>query len=89
MIPTIRARRDERSFEWYLDGEPSGGIVLISSMWTKDDDAREYFLREYNTMYDALNPCKVFLYGYQIEGLRGDIELLKTFTQNRWGKDNG
>ena len=86
VIPTIRASRDERSFEWYLDGEPEGGIVLISAMWTSDDESREYFYREYGTMYETLKPCKVLLYGGndKITGLQGDIEHLKTFTQNRW-----
>lgn len=50
VVPTIRASRDERSLDFYLDGEPKGGVVCISSMWTSDDEAREYFLREYETM---------------------------------------
>lgn len=86
VIPTIRASLDERSLEWYLDGEPEGGIVMISSMWTGDEESREYFMTEYNTMFDKLNPCKVFLYGREIEGLRGNIEHLKTFTAKKWGK---
>lgn len=60
--------------------------MIISSMWTGDEESKEYFIKEYDTMYDRLNPCKVFLYGYEIEGLRGNIEHLKSFTQNRWGK---
>ena len=86
VIPTIRASRDERSFEWYLDGEPENGIVIISSMWTNDQESLDYFKREYDMMYDKLNPCKVFLYGRDIKDLRGDIEHLETFTQERWGK---
>ena len=87
VIPTIRASRDERSFGWYLDGVPEGGAVLISSMWTADKDAREYFFREYNTMYDRVKPCKVFVYGSKInEKLRGNVEFVKTYTQKRWGR---
>ena len=86
VIPTIRASRDERSFEWYLDGEPENGIVIISSMWTNDQESLDYFKREYDMMYDKLNPCKVFLYGRDIKDLRGNIEHLETFTQERWGK---
>lgn len=86
VIPTIRASRDERSFEWYLDGEPENGIVIISSMWTNDQESLDYFKREYDMMYDKLNPCKVFLYGRDIKDLRGDIEHLETFTQEKWGK---
>lgn len=88
VIPTIRASRDDRSLEWYLDGEPEGGIVMISAMWTKgDNESLEYFRREYGTMYEKLKPCKVFLYGNDaIEGLEGNIENLKSFTQKRWDK---
>ena len=86
VIPTIRASRDKRSLEWYLDGEPHNGIVMISSMWTNTDESKQYFIEEYNRMYDALNPCKVFMYGYNIEGLRGDIEHIKSFAQERWEK---
>lgn len=88
VIPTIRASLDERSLEWYLDGEPQEGIVLVSSMWTSDDEAMEYFRREYEKMYETLNPCKIFVYGREVEGLEGNIEHIDTFTRKRWG-DNG
>ena len=86
VIPTIRASTDPRSFDWYLDGEPYGGAVLISSMWTNTEDVMEVFEREYNTMYDTLNPCKVFLYGRMRDGLRGNIEVVPSFSQSRFGK---
>ena len=85
VIPTIRASRDERSFEWYLDGEPSGGVVAISSMWTADKEAKEYFLREFNTMVETLNPEKVYIYGNEVEGLKfKNIEYIKPFTRERF-----
>ena len=84
VIPTIRASMDERSLEWYLDGEPHEGIVLMSSMWTSDDEARDYFRREYGKMYETLKPVKVFLYGNEVDGLDGDIEHIDTFTRKRW-----
>lgn len=86
VIPTIRASRDERSLDWYLDGEPHGGIVIISAMWTGDKDGEAYFRKEYGKMYETLDPCKVFLYGHEVEGLPGTIEHVNTFTQGRWGK---
>lgn len=86
VIPTIRASRDERSLDWYLDGEPHNGIVLMSSMWTADDDSLEYFKREYEKMYKTLKPVKTFLYGKEIEGLKGKIEHIDTFTRKRWDK---
>ena len=86
VIPTIRASRDERSLDFYLDGEPKGGVVCISSMWTSDDDAREYFKREYETMRKTLKPEKIYVYGNEVEGLKGNIEYIPTFTQKRWNK---
>ena len=86
VIPTIRASRDERSLDFYLDGEPKSGIVCISSMWTSDDDAREYFKLEYETMRKTLKPEKIYVYGNEVEGLKGNIEYIPTFTRKRWDK---
>ena len=87
VVPTIRARRDERSLDFYLDGEPKGGVVCISSMWTSDDEARAYFLREYETMRKTLKPEKIYVYGNEVEGLKGNIEYIQPFTRKRF--DNG
>lgn len=86
IIPTIRASKDERSFKWYLDGEPKGGVVCISSMWTSKEDDREYFIKEYNQMYEKLKPSKIYIYGNKIDGLKGNIEYIPTFTEKRWNK---
>ena len=85
IIPTIRASTDKRSLEFYLEGEPKGGIVIISSMWTNTQEQLEIFKKEYNTMYETLMPKKVYLYGKNIEGLQGNIEVIQTFTKNRFG----
>ena len=87
VIPTIRASRDERSFEWYLDGEPKGGVVCISSMWTADKEAREYFLREFETMRQTLKPTKIYVYGNEVKGLKGNIEYIQPFTRKRFDGD--
>ena len=84
VVPTIRASRDERSLDFYLDGEPSGGVVCISSMWTSDDEARAYFLREYETMRKTLKPEKIYVYGNEVEGLKGNIEYIQPFTRKRF-----
>ena len=84
VVPTIRASRDERSLDFYLDGEPKGGVVCISSMWTPDDEAREYFLREYETMRKTLKPEKIYVYGNEVEGLKGNIEYIQPFTRKRF-----
>ena len=85
VIPTIRASRDERSLEWYLDGEPSGGVVAISSMWTADKEARDYFLKEFDIMVKTLKPEKVYVYGNEVEGLKlKNIEYIRPFTRERF-----
>ena len=89
VVPTIRASRDERSLDFYLDGEPKGGVVCISSMWTSDDEAREYFLREYETMRKTLKPEKIYVYGNEVEGLKGNIEYIQPFTRKRFNNGEG
>lgn len=85
VIPTIRASRDERCFDWYLDGEPSGGVVCISSMWTADEEAKKYFLKEFNTMVETLKPQKVYVYGNEVEELDFEnIEYIQPFTRARF-----
>lgn len=87
IIPCIRASTDERSLDFYLDGEPRGGIVAISSMWVnKSKELKDYFMREYNLMYETLKPCKILVYGTKIDGLKGNIEYIESFTSKRWGK---
>lgn len=86
VIPTIRASTDPRSSKFYLSGEPEGGVVLMSSMWTKTQEEKNIFMNEYNTMHDTLKPEKVFIYGKQLDGLQGNIERIKTFTESRFKK---
>lgn len=81
VIPTIRASTDPRSMDWYLDGEPHGGIVIMSSMWTQDDKTAYISRREYTKMRDTLNPCKIFIYGKKTQHIGIDksdpIEYIK------------
>ena len=86
IIPCIRASTDERSLEFYLEGEPKGGVVAISSMWTNSKELKDYFKREYNHMYEALKPSKILIYGNEIEDLKGNIEYIETFTSKRWNR---
>lgn len=85
VIPTIRASTDERSLEFYLEGNPKNSIVMISNMWQKSEEEKAYFRKEYNTMMEKLNPCKVFVYGRE-EELNGNVEFVKTFADKRWGR---
>lgn len=87
VIPTIRASMDERSLEWYLDGEPKKSIVAISAMWTGDDEGREYFLnKEYAGMVEKLKPKHILVYGGNIEDFGDKIpkQHINTFSENRF-----
>ena len=88
IIPTVRASTDERSLEWYLDGIPKEGIVMISSMWARDKEIRKFFKeKEYGIMLKKLNPCKVFLYGNDLsDELEGNIEFVPSFTKKRFDR---
>ena len=86
VIPTVRASTDPRSLEFYLDGIPKESIVLISNIWTKDKEARKYFVEnEYKHMVDTLHPSKVFMYGKVLDEIKDDnVEYIETFTRGRW-----
>lgn len=86
IAPTIRASTDERSFEWYLDGEPEGGIVCISNMWTNDEESKAYFMREYQQMKKKLKPEKIFVYGSEMPELKG-VEVIPSFSEKRFKSD--
>lgn len=86
VVPTIRASTDPRSFDWYLDGEPEGGAVVISSMWSGDKEVQPIFEQEYNTMFERLHPNKVFLYGKETIPLQGNIERIPSFAESRWAE---
>lgn len=88
VIPTIRCSTDERSLEWYLDGEPKGGTVIISSMWTSDESIKDMAIKEYTTMRDTLKPNKIFVYvrdtGNMGISKKDPIEFIQNFTDRRW-----
>lgn len=86
VIPTIRASTDERSFDWYLDGEPKHSIVAISTMWVKEStETFPIWEREYQTMIDALHPQKIFIYGKIPSNVKHkNIERIEKFSEKRW-----
>lgn len=87
VIPTIRCSTDERSLEWYLDGEPENSIVAFSSMWIREDRSEIYEAgeREFKTMIDTLHPSKVIVYGKLFPFMDGvDVERIEKFTEKRW-----
>ena len=88
VVPTVRASTDERSLEWFLDGEPSNGVVAYSSMWTKEGtDTYEYSKKEWDLMIEKLKPEKVFVYGKVFDFMDGvNIEQIETFASTIKGR---
>ena len=91
VIPTIRSSTDKRSFEWYLDGIPKGGIVIMSSMWCesrKDKDQNESDYYEYTHMKEIIQPKKIFIYGRKSKKMgildTDNVEYITNFSDSRW-----
>lgn len=91
VIPTIRCSSDPRFLRYFLDGEPVGGIVMMSSMWTGKKEFSEADRNEWNLMLDKLKPKKIFVYGGETEGMKNlvkdkdCVEYIKSFAQERFG----
>lgn len=89
VVPTIRASTDPRSFDFFLEGEPHGGIVCISSMWAHI--AMEELQEEFRRMMEGLEPVKVFVYGDLfgwMEEYGVPLERIETFAEKRFKKED-
>lgn len=63
VYPTI-SWSDESSYDWCFDGEPTKGIVAVSSVGTqKNKEAQRLFLKGYEEMMKRLDPTWVIFYG--------------------------
>lgn len=61
VIASVRCSTDERSYDFFLDGEPCNSIIMMSSMWAKKYplEAQE----EYETVKLGLRPSLILIYG--------------------------
>lgn len=86
VIPTIRSSTDPRSLDFYLDGEPVGGIVAISTMWVKEEaEIYDAAKAEWEHMISKLRPSKVLVYGKTFPYMKHpDIVRIEKFTEKRW-----
>lgn len=89
VIPCIRASTDERSLEWFTDGEPKESIVAYSSMWTKEN-TEQYVQNklEWDLMIERLHPKKILVYGKVFDFMKcQNIKRIQTFAEKRWNKE--
>ena len=86
VIPTLRASTDKRSREWWLDGEPYGGIVMVSEMWASKQNDAEASKAMNDEIIEKLNPRKWFVYGKGNKEIYDgmNVEFISTFTEKRW-----
>ena len=81
VIPTI-CWSDKDSFEWYFDGEPTHGVVAISSVGTQNSKERKQrFIDGYMEMVDRLQPTQIIFYGKVPEECKGNIVRVKAFSE--------
>ena len=80
VIPTIRASTNPKSLDWFLDGEPRGGIIIVSNMWASEAPDNSNDIED--TMIETLQPCKIFVYGKSdgIEYTDVPTEFIPPFT---------
>lgn len=83
VIPTIGwSNRD--SFEWCFDGEPTQGVVAVSSVGTQvKKEAREKFIEGYMEMVKRLQPTQIIFYGNVPDECKGNIVHIKQFAE-KW-----
>lgn len=78
-IPTIAWSTPE-SFEWCFDGEPTNGIVAVSSVGIMNSRRKkELFMAGYNEMLSRLSPETILFYGMIPDECRGNIVKIKSF----------
>lgn len=82
VIPTITYGACNKSYEYYLMGEPKGGIIALSSMWTSGKDREKDFEKRYKNTINILKPKKVFVYG-KVYNYMENAEQIKTFS-DKW-----
>ena len=85
VIPTIRNTATETNLNWWLDGEPEGGIIIVSSMWQNKDingtgDISDAEIEE------KIKPKKIFVYGKpseEVVSTSAEVEYIPLFT-DKW-----
>lgn len=79
VIPTI-SWSDSRSFDWCFDGEPVGGMVVVSSVGTQGAlKEKALFLDGYREMMARLRPDEIVFYGDVPDECWGNIIQVKSF----------
>nr|DAV59284.1 MAG TPA: protein of unknown function (DUF4417) [Caudoviricetes sp.] len=83
VIPTI-CWSDRKSFEWCFDGEPTQGVVAVSSVGTQNsEEGKQRFLDGYFDMVERLQPAQIIFCGKVPDECKGNIVHIKQFSE-KW-----
>ena len=83
VIPTI-CWSDRKSFEWCFDGEPTHGVVAVSSVGTQNsEEGKQRFLDGYFDMVERLQPAQIIFCGKVPDECKGNIVHIKQFSE-KW-----
>jgi hypothetical protein len=86
VIPTI-CWSDNASFDWCFDGEPSQGVVSVSSIGTqRQADTKAAFMRGYDAMLERLQPDTILFFGKVPAECRGNICPIEAFYEEVKGR---
>ena len=90
MIPTIGWSTPE-NYDWCFDGEPTQGIVAVSSVGTQNSKrTKELFISGYREMIRRLEPETIIFYGNIPEECKGNIVRIRAFQEKfKEAKCNG
>lgn len=81
-IPTI-CWADGASFDWCFDGEPTNGVVSVSSIGTQRyADTKSAFMRGYDAMLERLQPDTILFFGKVPAECRGNICPVEAFYES-------
>lgn len=83
VIPTIRASSSINSHDWFLDGEPKESIIIMSNMWSSNEDVEAQGNDLDKIIEEKLHPKKIFVYGHKNgddSDTSAEVEYIPFFT---------
>ena len=82
VIPTV-SWSDKRSFDFCFEGIEHKSSVAISNVGAFNNlKTKKMFLDGYEEMIKIIEPEKIFIYGREIEELKGNVKYIKPFNVN-------
>ena len=82
VIPTV-SWSDKRSFDFCFEGIEHKSSVAISNVGVFNNlKTKKMFLDGYEEMIKIIEPEKIFIYGREIEELKGNVKYIKPFNVN-------